>query len=413
MEKKNEIKDELFSLYENIKNILSSDKLPINHININDNANEISSLTLISYIKELIQIIINLKKTEKNTKILNNNSNYIKIEEYLQLENQLIKLENDNKYYLRKYLRCKIQKDVLEMKLNAYMSLEEEYEQLKEKVRFEGGKFLDNDRKENEIIIIRRENSVLKKEIVKLEHHNKSNENKNKEYQKTIRDLQNNIEYLNKKVYNCEIYLKEKNTKTYNIHFDRTNSCLDLRKINNENTLDKYENSHKIQTSYNYNKIKNMKSLYSNPKNINFKNKKLLNFHSPRNDFFNLENNKFTNKTTNTMNSHFINSKNNKFSFRNEINNLKKIKNNSINIIKVEKDENKSLSMNKKKMEKNNRDNYLHKSKIKTFNKILNSKPKCVSPISCKTTKTNGALITKYIHRESRRKINNNSSQNA
>ena len=232
MEKKNEIKDELFSLYENIKNILSSDKLPINHININDNANEISSLTLISYIKELIQIIINLKKTEKNTKILNNNSNYIKIEEYLQLENQLIKLENDNKYYLRKYLRCKIQKDVLEMKLNAYMSLEEEYEQLKEKVRFEGGKFLDNDRKENEIIIIRRENSVLKKEIVKLEHHNKSNENKNKEYQKTIRDLQNNIEYLNKKVYNCEIYLKEKNTKTYNIHFDRTNSCLDLRKIN-------------------------------------------------------------------------------------------------------------------------------------------------------------------------------------
>ena len=50
------------------------------------------------------------------------------------------------------------------MKLNAYMGLEEEYEELKEKVKYDGGKFLDNERKENEIIILRKENSSLKKE---------------------------------------------------------------------------------------------------------------------------------------------------------------------------------------------------------------------------------------------------------
>ena len=38
------------------------------------------------------------------------------------------------------------------MKLNAYMCLEEEYEELKEKLKYEDGKFLDNERKENEYI---------------------------------------------------------------------------------------------------------------------------------------------------------------------------------------------------------------------------------------------------------------------
>ena len=61
---------------------------------------------------------------------------------YHQLENQLIKLEIDNKYYLKNLMRYKILKDALEMKLNAYMGLEEEYEELKEKVKYEGGKFL-------------------------------------------------------------------------------------------------------------------------------------------------------------------------------------------------------------------------------------------------------------------------------
>jgi hypothetical protein len=272
---------------------------------------------------------------------------------------------------------------------------------------------LDNERKDNEIIIIRRENSVLKKEIVKLEHYNKSNENKNKEYQNKIKDLQNNIDFLNKKIYNFELFIKEKNIKNSTTYFDRTNSCLDLRKTNNENTLEKYESNYKNQTSSNYknyNKIKNIKSLY--PQNIDFKNKRLPNFHSPRNDLFHLENNKMNNKTTNTMNSHFLNSKNSKISFKSDINTLKNMKNNSITIIKVEKDENKSLSVNKKKNERNGRDNLMFKSKIKTFNKILNSKPKCVSPIACKNTKKNGTIITKYIQREPRKKGNNTYSQN-
>ena len=53
------------------------------------------------------------------------------------------------------------------MKLNAYMEMETEFEELKEKVKYEGGKFLNNERKDNEIMILRQENSILKKEITK------------------------------------------------------------------------------------------------------------------------------------------------------------------------------------------------------------------------------------------------------
>ena len=421
MKENPQINEELFSLYKNIKNNISNDKLPTNNIKIIENSNGVDSISLIAYIKELIQILLNSKKSVYNSgnKKNNNNNNVdnanmeinnnnIKKEDYIQLENQIIKLENDNKYYLKNFLQYKIQKDVLEMKLNAYMSLEDEYEELKEKVKYEGGKFLDNDRKDNEIIIIRRENSVLKKEIVKLESINKSNENKNKEYQKKIKDLQINIDNLNKKIYNFEIIIKENNIKNGNVHFDRTNSFLDLRKVNHENTLDKFENSHKIKTCNNYSKIKNIKAIY--PHSLNFKNKRLINFNSPKNDIF-----MNSNKTTNTINSNFLNSKNNKISFKNEINTLKNLKNNSITIIKVEKDESKSLSVNKKNLERNHHNNIIYKytnNKIKTFNKILNLKTKCVSPLSCKNSKNTGKIITKYIQRDVHKKINNNLSQN-
>ena len=193
----NKIKEELFSLYKGIKDDIPNDKLPINKKNI-QNISTLDSITLITYIKESIPLLINQKISEAKTQ--NNNEFSIELEEnsnlkkeYYQLENQLKKAESDTRYYLKSYLKCEIQKKVLEMKLNAYMCLEEEYEDLKEKVKYEGGKFLDNERKDNEIFILRAENSSLKKEIVKLENINKNKDYKIKEHLKTIKDLQNSI----------------------------------------------------------------------------------------------------------------------------------------------------------------------------------------------------------------------------
>ena len=169
-----QIKEELFSLYKGIKKDIPTDDLPTARKKMIENLSTLDSITLISYIKESIPLLINHKISEAISSNSNNNDFSIELEfnnkkqkniksEYLQLENQIRKLESDNKYYLKNYFQFKIQKDVLEMKLNAYMSLEDEYEELKEKVKYEGGKFLDNDRKDNEIIILRSENSALKK----------------------------------------------------------------------------------------------------------------------------------------------------------------------------------------------------------------------------------------------------------
>lgn len=431
------IKEELFSLYKGIKNDIPNDKLPTNRTK-NLESGRIDSITLISYIKESIPLLINHKISEAISNNSNNNNDYsIELElnnknkkfleikkQYLQMENQLKKLENDNKYYLKRVFQYKIQKDILEMKLNAYMSLEDEYEELKEKVKYEGGKFLDNERKDNEIIILRSENSALKKEIVKFENMNKKNDNKNKEYIKRIKDLQTNIENLNKKIFKLEKIIKEKCLKNKSLSKEKNNSCVIPGVKYNENTMDKFDVSHKMQTSKNYYNIKNIKALY--PQSINFKNKRMINFNSPKSDIYHLEKNKNknNNKSTSTINAHFLgsstynrinqlNSKKIKYHLKNDFNSLKNLRNNSITIIKVERDESKSLSVNKNNIDRNKVDNLLYKSgnKMKSFNKILCSNPHCYSPMPCKSFQNDGKFTPSYLEKEMHKKIINNFSQ--
>ena len=424
-----QIKEELFSLYKGIKNDIPNEKLPTGRKKTIESISTLDSITLITYIKESIPLLINHKISEVISSNSINNDYSIELElnnkkqndikkHYLQLENQIRKLEYDNKYYLKHYFQYKIQKDVLEMKLNAYMSLEDEYEELKEKVKYEDGKFLDNDRKDNEIIILRSENSALKKEISKLEKIIKSNENRNKEYLKNIKNLQNNVEILNKKIYNMEKMLKEKNIKNINLRQDqnnKTNSCIDLKIKNYENSIDKTETSNKLSKNYN---IKNIKAIYPQP--FNYKNKKIIHFNSPKNDFFNLDNNRLinnNNKINSTINTclfastyHKLNKCKNKkvkIPIKNEYNTLKNLRNNSITIIKIEKNESKSLSLNKKKRnDERNKDNIFYGNKIKTFNKILNSKPQGISPITCKDTRNNDKFSSNYIKKEINKNIN-------
>ena len=433
-----QIKEELFSLYKGIKKDIPSDKLPTARKKIIENISTLDSITLITYIKESIPLLINHKISEAISSNSNNNDYSIELElnnkkqiniksEYLQLENQIRKLENDNKYYLKKFLQYKIQKDVLEMKLNAYMSLEDEYEELKEKVKYEGGKFLDNDRKDNEIIILRSENSALKKEIIKLENTNKISENKINEHKKNIKNLQSNIESLNRKIYDLEKMLNKSTKNSLYKDKNKTNSCFDFGLKKNENIFDKFENMQKAPTNKNYNNyinIKNMKAIY--PQTFNLKNKRIINLHSPKNDIFHLENNKnINNKVNNTINTNFMastfnkinkfNSKKIKIPIKNEFNTLKNIRNNSITIIKIEKDDSKSLSINKNKItgERNKNDNNLSKTgnKVKTFNKLLSSKPQYISPISYKGSRNNGKILNKYVKREINKNIINNFTQ--
>ena len=399
------IKKELLSLYQEIKNNFQNNIENISEEYINED----NPLELIRIIKELL---INQKgsdiKLNKNNNLNKDINNDKILKDYIQLENQIKKLEMDIKYYLKQYLSYKIQKDSLEMKLNAYVSLEEEYEELKEKVKYEGGKFLDNDRKDNEIIILRSENSTLKKEITKVENKIKNNEIKNKEYQNKIKDLQNTVENLNKKIYKLEKIIKDNTIKNNTLNRNNNNSCTNLRIKSSENVS--YRSNNNSNNNYSLANLKNIISL-NNSNNT----RRLLNFRSPKNDIIYLDNKNINNNTINATNTNIFSPTYNKMI--KGLNNKKKIilpvkkeyiilnnhqRNNSISVLRERDNNNKTISLSKYNADK--KDLYLHKSsnKIKNNNKLFNSNSKHnnLYPLSYKNPKNNGQIVRKYIQKE-------------
>jgi hypothetical protein len=214
------LKRELYELYIDIKSYLIS----LNENITNDSEIETSSepLLIIKTIHDYINIIKNNKKV-----------NLIS-----QLENIIIKLEKDLKYHIKNEFMLKIQKDSADSKIRSFMEMEEEFEELKEKVRYEGGKFLNNDRKDNEIKILRRENSNIKREVKKMEIKIKNLEKKGMEDQGIIDELKIKIIKSDKKLEEMEKELEVlKNKKSMEIE-NHENKNIYL-KIVDKNSLSK------------------------------------------------------------------------------------------------------------------------------------------------------------------------------
>ena len=214
------LKRELYELYIDIKSYLIS----LNENITNDSEIETSSepLLIIKTIHDYINII-------KNNKEINLIS---------QLENIIIKLEKDLKYHIKNEFMLKIQKDSADSKIRSFMEMEEEFEELKEKVRYEGGKFLNNDRKDNEIKILRRENSNIKREVKKMEIKIRNLEKKGLEDQGIIDELKIKIIKSDKKLEEMEKELEVlKNKKSMEIE-NHENKNIYL-KIVDKNSLSK------------------------------------------------------------------------------------------------------------------------------------------------------------------------------
>ena len=161
------------------------------------NIKEKSSIKILEYIKDLTSVLIELKISEVSSE---NEKN----KEYFQLEDYVKKLEKDIKIFYSQIFEYKIQVASLEDKIKVYKIIHQEYESLKEKVKFFDGKFLDNEKKENEILILKKENEIIKKELSKAEKKNESNENLKKNYITKINELYKEIKQLNKKFTKCQ-----------------------------------------------------------------------------------------------------------------------------------------------------------------------------------------------------------------
>ena len=282
-------KELLYNLYYEIKSEILGSKIEIDEDEYQENINKISIPKIITYIHDSIQILISSKieltKTQqkledekffsKNNKNLNLEQSPIPISEKKNYENIIRKLEEKERYLTKIRFQDKLQKEAMENKINEYMDMEDEFEEMKTKLKYEDGRFLNNDRKDNEIIIIRSENSKLKNTIDQLEKEKEKLQNTIEEQTKKITSLQTEIEKLNNKNNEMHRFLLENEDINHNLNLterytkNRTSNYLNIvsdsketRDNNNSVKYYKYQRMN-LQSSH-YNKIK--KKIYSKKK---------------------------------------------------------------------------------------------------------------------------------------------------
>ena len=228
--KKFNIEQELIDLYSNLIQLLTEHDL-FKHIQIlknlldkNYTIKKTKSRVVIDKMKAILKIIvIQLSELYK---------------EKYQMCNYIIKLENDIRKNTKEILGNKVEKELYLFQLHKFSEINKEYEQLKNKVKYKKGKFLNDDKKENEIFILRQENSNLKNEISKLQE--KLNRYK-------INKIVNNniiINSYNKK-YTSNITKNKSKTKNYKhiLNTSYNNSKKNInKKLNKENDMNKTMN---------------------------------------------------------------------------------------------------------------------------------------------------------------------------
>ena len=211
--KEHKWKELLYNLFYEIKSEIINSKIEIEEEEYQENINSTTIPQLVNYIHDSIQIL--LKKKIEDTKeeqkeidkkhYLSSNSNLSlnkdekKEMNFAEYESIIRNLESKQRILTKNYFQQKLQIDAMENKIEEYMEMEDEFEEMKTKLKYEDGRFLNNDRKDNEILIIRGENSILKTEINKLEEKVKSLDELINAKEKKIQELNNEIEKMKNK----------------------------------------------------------------------------------------------------------------------------------------------------------------------------------------------------------------------
>ena len=396
-----DIKSQLYSFVSDLSNEISNYSTGNGKVYPNQQSRSLNIMDLIQNIKRSTSTLIDLKVS----KVLSNNKNCI-CNNYYQLENYTKKLENDIRYLHQKVISDQIKINALEDKINIYRVMQVEFEELKEKVKYVGGKFLENEKKDNEILILRQENNILKKEITKLERIIKLNKTLHNNYINKISVLQKELKLLNKKK---ESKHNSNNSMSNYNSSNASNINIKVNNNNNDCTFSKTKFIHKhgmenlsnilpnnSSRQNNYNCLKGLKHLL--PKNSFYNNKRPSNYNIIKNAYMNSNNNNknIFNSTVSTISTNVFTSNYNKLlnnvSQKKKKSSSKKIKSykkNNYITMKIDKEEEKSLLCKYLKRKKNNinESQFMYKSdrkKVQGYSKISNCKYSEDGPMSCR-----------------------------
>ena len=272
--KEHKWKELLYNLFYEIKSEIINSKIEIEEDEYQENINSTTIPQLVNYIHDSIQILLKKKieDTKEEQKELDKkfylNTNLIscednkekKIQNFFEYENIIRNLESKQRILTKNYFQQKLQIDAMENKIEEYMEMEDEFEEMKTKLKYEDGRFLNNDRKDNEILIIRGENSILKTEINKLEE-------KVKSLEEIINTKEKKIEEINKELEKMKNKFEQKN-ETTNISPSININIRNVHSNSNNDINNETENSNLKKNNYNPNRnstnfITNSKFFYN------------------------------------------------------------------------------------------------------------------------------------------------------
>ena len=254
--KEHKWKELLYELFYEIKSEILGCKIEIEEEEYQENVRAITIPKLVDYLHDSIQILIKkkiddtkLEQKKRDKRYYTNNINTpIGINEKEQYENIIRKLESKERVLSKLIFQNKLQKDVMENKISEYMEMEEEFEEMKTKLKYEDGKFLNNDRKDNEILILRKENTNLKKEIKDLEIQIKNIQKTLTEKNNENLKLSENIKQLNQQLDEKQ---KEINLFSLNLNNNNNNNSLSCKySYNNNNIINKLDDNNNHSTNH-------------------------------------------------------------------------------------------------------------------------------------------------------------------
>ena len=229
-------KELLYCLFYEITSEIKNIQIEVKEEEYKKNIRNINSNQLIQYLHDSIKILLKKKFEEgkeegkKKVKLKKYDKNEIE-----QLENYIKKLEEKERNLTKLIFKYKSEKEILNNNISDLLLIENEYKEMKEKLKYEDGKFLDNDRKDNEIIILRKENVNLKKYI-------SENEKKLKKYKIDINEKEKIIVSLETKIQKFKLKL-EKEQKEINFEGNNnTNISTNILSINKQDSTNNENN---------------------------------------------------------------------------------------------------------------------------------------------------------------------------
>ena len=250
-----------------------------------DTLNDLKSI-FPSSLDELEPIIKEINSTFEN--LAKRNKKLIK-----NYESILRKNENTIRFLYSEIFNLKIKNTFLENNVEILLKKEKEYILVKEKtgIVVENGAIIYNDRKDNEIFILRKENSTLKNVI---NNHEKEIEKLNQKYKNDKTNYENQITTLHYKISLLQNKIASKNlvqsNSTFNLHNNPNEETLNSHISQNYETipLPHYDSGElETNTKKNYNSIKKKYQTNFNQENNQFNSMSISN-NNPLQNLLNL-----------------------------------------------------------------------------------------------------------------------------